>query len=305
VPYEPGSVIKPIFAAAAVDAGLLTYETRIFCENGTYRARRGGRISDHGKSYGELSVADVVVLSSNIGMAKVGEKLGNERICAVARKFGFGRRTGVKLPGESGGIVRPLRVWDGYSTRRVPFGQEISVTALQLTMAFGSLVNGGLLLQPQLVDHVRDASGRVVWTRQPQVVRRVLSPAVAARTLNVLQQVVQRGTGKACRLERWSSFGKTGTAQVPGAGGYIDEAYTATFIGGAPAGRPKVLCLISIYRPDKSKGYYGSKVAAPYVKEVLRQTLSYMNVPADRPVWAGKPSGPSRLVVVRSGLRRR
>ncbi|MHC4985283.1 MAG: peptidoglycan D,D-transpeptidase FtsI family protein [Planctomycetota bacterium] len=288
-PFEPGSVAKPLFAAAAVDTGELDYDSLIDCEGGVYHARRGGRISDHGSSYGRISLADVVVYSSNIGMAKVGEHLGNGRLYAAARRFGFGTRTDVGLPGESGGIVRPADVWDGYSMRRVPFGQEISVTPLQLAMGFSALANGGLLLKPMLVDHVRDSAGNVVWRQEPTVVRRVLSPRAAADTLEVLRQVVERGTGKACQLDGWSSFGKTGTAQIPGRGGYVDGAYTGTFIGGGPVGAPRAICLISIYWPDRAKGYYGSTVAAPYVRRVLQRTLSYLGVPQDEPtVYAGR-----------------
>jgi len=287
VPYEPGSVAKPLFAAAAVDAGLVDYQTTIFCEKGRYRAHRGGTITDHGKHYGMLTVTDVVVLSSNIGMAKIGEMLGNRNLYNVARRFGFGDRTGADLPGESRGIVREARRWDGYSLRRVPFGQEISTTALQLTMAFSALANGGLLLEPRIVESVRDSTGRVVWQGRRRVVRRVLSPSVAAQSLEVLREVVQRGTGRKCRMAKWTSFGKTGTAQIPGVGGYVEGAFTGTFVGGAPATGPRVLCLISIYWPDAAKGHYGATVAAPYVKRVLERTLEYWQVPPDRGLVAG------------------
>jgi len=279
-PYEPGSVAKPLFAAAAVNAGLLRWDSRIFCENGLYRTRGGGVIRDH-HSYGRLSLTDVVVKSSNVGMAKVGERLGNGRLHAVARRFGLGQRTGVGLGGESPGILRPRDDWDGYSTRRVPFGQEVSVTALQLTMAFASLVNGGELLRPRLVDRVVAADGTVVHRGRREVVRRTLRPDVSAAMLDVLRQVVERGTGKRCRLSRWTSFGKTGTAQIAGRGGYVDGAYTASFVGGAPAGRPELLCTISIYWP-REHGYYGGTVAAPRVRRVLEQALAYRGVPPDR-----------------------
>jgi cell division protein FtsI/penicillin-binding protein 2 len=282
VPYEPGSAAKPIFAAAAVDAGVMTYQSRIFCENGHYYSRGGGQISDH-KSYGHLTLREVVVYSSNIGMAKVGEALGNRRLWTTAVRFGLGTKSGIWLPGESRGLVRPLRQWNGYSLRRVPFGHEISTTALQLTMAFSSLANGGLLLKPRIIDHIRGPGGEIIWRGRREVVRRVLAPSVAAETLSVLQDVVDRGTGKACRMARWTSFGKTGTAQIAGPTGYIEGAYTATFVGGAPASSPKVICLISVYRPDSSRGYYGGTVAAPQVKRVLEQTLWYLGVRPDRP----------------------
>ena len=304
-PYEPGSAFKSIIAAAAVDDGVVNYQTPIFCENGTYIAPRGGRISDHGASYGELPLTDVIVYSSNIGMAKVGEKLGNRKLFGILGAFGFGRDTGIDLPGESPGIVRLLHKWDGYSTRRVPFGQEVSVTSLQLVMAYAAITNGGLLLKPRIVDFVNDASGRTVWRSQREVVRRVLKESTCEETLGVLQQVVERGTGKACKLDRWTSFGKTGTAQIPGQGGYIDGAFVGTFVGGAPVGRAEVLCLISIYWPNKSLGHFGATVAAPYVKKVLSRTLSYLHVPPDvsseAPMTAQRPGEAGEVLAAARG----
>ncbi len=282
LPYEPGSAVKPIFAAAAVDYGLIDYATQVFCENGEYRAHRGGRITDHGKKYGYLSLEDVLVLSSNIGMAKVGELLGDERQYEILGRFGFGQQTGIELPAESRGIIRPLVKWDGYSLRRVPFGQEMSATTVQLAMAFSSLANGGLLLKPQLIDHVTDSKGRVIFQSKREVVKRVLTTSTAAQSVAVLAQVVERGTGAKCQMEGWTSFGKTGTAQIPGIGGYTEGAYVGTFIGGAPVNDTKLMCIISIYWPDRSKGYYGSVVAAPYVREVLEKALTYMEVPPDK-----------------------
>jgi len=287
VPFEPGSAAKPIFAAAAVDAGVLTYDSRLFCENGLFHCPRGGWIKDHGERHGDLSLEDIVVVSSNIGMAKVGLTLGNARLHASAKRFGLGQRTGIEIPGEDAGIVRDLHKWNTYSTPRVPFGQEVSVTPIQLAMAFCALANGGELLKPRVVDYVRDSAGNVIWSSRREVVRRVISPSTAARTLKVLEQVVERGTGKRSKLSRWTSFGKTGTGQIPGPGGYVADAYAGTYVGGAPVGHPRVLCLISVYWPDASKGYYGATVAAPFVKEVLERTMTYLHVPEDRAVGAG------------------
>jgi len=294
LPYEPGSVLKPIFAAAAVDAGVVNFQTVIFCENGTYYAVRGGRITDHGHHYGDLTVEDIVVHSSNIGMAKIGEMLGNRKLFDIARLFGFSKKTGIELPGESAGILRPLNRWDGYSLRRVPFGQEISVTALQLANAFCALCNGGVLMKPRLVSHIVRADGEVVWRGEPQAIRRVLKPSTSTRILAVLEQVVERGTGKACRLSKWRSFGKTGTAQIAGRGGYVEGAFVGTFVGGAPVSNPRVLCLISAYWPDKRKGHYGATVAAPYVKKVLEFSLTHLDVPPDKAAADGTRT--SRIV---------
>ena len=282
VPFEPGSVFKPLIAAAAVESGAVSYDTQIFCENGEYYAPRGGHISDHGQSYGYLTVADGVVHSSNICMAKVGEKLGNDLLYRIVKRFGLGEPTRIELPGESRGIVRAPSKWDTYSLRRVPFGQEISVTAIQLTMAFSALVNGGVLLGPRLVDRITDADGNVLYQSSRRVLWRVVTPSVAAQTLTIMRDVVERGTGKNCRLDDWTTFGKTGTAQIAGQGGYAEGAYVGSFVGGAPVGQPRLLCLISIYWPDRSKGYYGSTVAAPYVRQVLQKSLEYLHVPPDK-----------------------
>jgi cell division protein FtsI/penicillin-binding protein 2 len=299
LPYEPGSALKPIYAAAAVDAGVVNLRTVLFCENGIYHAIKGGQISDHGSHYGDLTVEDIVVHSSNIGMAKIGEKLGNARLFEIARRFGFDATTGIELPGESAGILRPLNKWDGYSLRRVPFGQEISVTALQLANAFCALSNGGVLMKPRLVSHIVRPDGEVVWHSEPQVIRRVLKPSTATQMLAVLEQVVERGTGKACKLGRWTCGGKTGTAQIAWKGGYPEGAFTGSFIGIAPVSRPRVVCLISVYWPDKKKGHFGATIAAPYVKKVLEFSLTHLDVAPDKE----PPAGPRATRIVSAAGR--
>ena len=286
MPYEPGSVVKPLFAAAAVSEGVVGWDTMIFCENGCYRPHRGGRITDHGKSYGMKSVTDGIVLSINTLMAKLGAKLGNRKLHQWVKKFGFGKKSGIRLPGEDPGLIRPLNRWDTYSTPRVPFGQEMAVTSLQLAMAFGAVANDGLLLKPRLVDRIVDPEGEVVYTGEREVVRRIFSPEVSLQCRRVMEQVVERGTGKRCKMKDWSSFGKTGTAQVAGPGGmgYMDGAYTGSFVGGAPVAEPELLCVISVYRPDRSRAYYGGTIAAPYVKQVLEKSLLYLKVPPDKGV---------------------
>ncbi|MBL7220818.1 MAG: penicillin-binding protein 2 [Phycisphaerae bacterium] len=282
MPFEPGSVVKPLFAAAAVSEGVVNWDTMIFCENGLYRPPRGGKITDHGKSYGMKSVIDGVVLSINTLMAKLGGKLGNKRLHAWVTKFGFGQKTGIPLPGEEPGLIRKLKDWDTYSTPRVPFGQEMAVTSLQLAMAFSAIANDGLLLKPRLIDRIVDPEGKVLYVGGRKVVRPLFSPKIARQTRLIMQQVVERGTGKRCRMKQWTSFGKTGTAQIAGLGGYIDGAYTGSFVGGAPVDEPRLLCVISVYWPDRSKAYYGGTIAAPFVKQVLERSLTYMKVHPDK-----------------------
>ena len=281
--YEPGSIFKPIIAAAAVNDGTVTYETKFATGNGVYVVRGGGKIGDHGHAYGTIPVRTGITKSSNVLMAKLGEKIGNARLYSMLKEWGFGQKTGVGLGGETWGQVRAFSAWNGYTLRRIPFGQEMSANALQLTRAFCAFANGGLLMQPRLIQSITDENGAIVEAFEPQAIRRVLKPRVAAETLKVLAAVVTEGTGKAARLDGYTSFGKTGTAQVSDQQGYITGAYTGSFIGGAPVTNPKLVCLVSIHRPDRTKGYYGGTVAAPAVRRVLQESLEYLNVPQDKP----------------------
>jgi cell division protein FtsI (penicillin-binding protein 3) len=285
-PFEPGSVFKSFIATGAVQMHKATWKSQFFCHYGCYDAPGGGTIRDFpGEHFGVLPLLDIVVHSSNIGMAKLGETLGERNLYEIAKAFGFGKETGIELPGESGGTLLPPSRWDrGYSLRRVPFGQgPISVTTLQLVTAYSAIANGGVLYRPRVVDCVLDTDGKVLWENRPHPVRRVLDAAVSRSAVeDVLAQVVERGTAKRCRLDKWTIFGKTGTAQIGGPGGYKDRAYTGTFVGGGPVGSPAVMCGISVYHPDYAKGHAGGVVAAPFVRDVLARTLTYLDVPPDR-----------------------
>ena len=274
--YEPGSIFKPLFAASAVSEGMMTYQTRINCENGVYHARKGGRITDHGSRYGLISLATVIVKSSNIGLAKIGERFGNRRLHELVYDWGFGRKTGVDLPGELKGKVRRFSAWDGYSLRRIPFGQEISVTPLQIATAYCAFANGGYLMRPRLIRQITNQRNEVIYKTNPEIIRRVISESAAKQSVKVMRDVVLKGTAKKSKSKIYSIWGKTGTAQVSNSQGYIPNAYTGSFIGGAPVKNPEVICLISIYRPGRNKKYYGGTVAGPYVKEVLEKTLRYL-----------------------------
>lgn len=285
VPYEPGSAAKAIFASAAVNAGVVDWDTKLFCENGTWAVPNGGTVSDHGAHYGWLMVSEIIEQSSNVGMAKIGLKSGNEQLHRWAVEFGLGAKTGIELPGESSGILRKLRQWDTYSTPRVPFGQEISTTALQLAMAYSALSNGGQLLRPHLINRIVDGSNNVKYQWKREMIRQVIKPSVSQGAISAMVDVVEKGTGKAAKLSKWTSFGKTGTAQIaastPGQHGYAEGAFTGTFVGGAPASNPQLVCLISIHWP-KVGSHFGAVVAAPYWKEVMEKSLTYLNVAPDK-----------------------
>jgi len=288
--FEPGSVLKPIAAAIALDSNSVSRDEKIFCENGDYHGRGFGRIGEYGNhQFGDMTVREIIVHSSNIGMAKIGQRMGKEKLYRGMRLFGFGRKTGLELPGEVEGVLRPVSQWTGYSITRIPFGQEISVTAIQLVRAFCVLANGGHSIRPFLVRAVVDANGNVNDLKQSRYndVGFVIEPKVANWIVReAMVGVVEEGTGRQAALEDWQVFGKTGTANVArmGSRGYSSRDYVASFAGGAPAKSPAVVVLVSIIRPNISlgKGYTGGTVAAPVVKQILKKTLNYLRIPVEK-----------------------
>ena len=286
VQYEPGSVLKPIVAAIALDSGLVNRYEKIFCENGDYRGRGFGRIGEYGNhKFSDLTVRGILVNSSNIGMAKTGQRLGKDKLYEGLRHFGFGQKVDVDLPGEAKGLLRRVRNWTGYSVTRIPFGQEISVTSIQLVRAFCVLASGGRAIHPYLVKAVLDSKGKVVKLRESSPdVGYIVKPEVAKWIVSdALVGVVEEGTGKKAALEKWQVFGKTGTAQLARSDGrgYEPNAYVASFIAGAPAEDPEVVVLVLIYKPNTrlGKGYTGGTVSAPVAGRILGKTLKYLRVP--------------------------
>jgi len=269
--FEPGSVFKTFVWAAATEAGIASTQEQIDCHMGTYVSPRGRRLRDaHG--YGLLTWEYVLVKSSNIGMAIVGQRLGARRMHTAVRAFGFGTAPGSGLPGEIRGIVNPLNTWTHYSVTSVPMGQEIAVTALQLARGFCVFANGGMLVTPTIRRADPAFGGERFYDR-------ILSAKTANLTRQALRRVVTDGTGRKVKDSAYEIFGKTGTAQVPGPGGYLPDQYTAAFVCGAPMNEPRIVVVCVIHRPDKSKGYYGGTVAAPAAMSVVDQTLTYMGVP--------------------------
>jgi cell division protein FtsI/penicillin-binding protein 2 len=285
--FEPGSVFKPFAAAIALDTGAVNTQEKIFCENGNYVGKGFGRIGEYRQGYGDLTVREILVHSSNIGMAKIGQRLGKDKLYEGLKFFGFGRKTGIDLPGEAEGLLRPTSQWTGYSVTRIPFGQEVSVTAIQLVQAFCILANGGHLVRPYLVKAMVDNSGEIVKLKQPPPpIGYIIKPEVAKWIVTeALTGVVNEGTGKKAKLEKWQVFGKTGTAQLANdeGGGYAENAYVASFIGGAPVENPAVIVLVSIFRPNVAlgKGYTGGTVATPVAAAILEKTLNYLGIHND------------------------
>ncbi|MCJ7728830.1 MAG: penicillin-binding protein 2, partial [Sedimentisphaerales bacterium] len=280
--FEPGSIIKPIVAALALDVGVVNKVEKIFCENGSYYGKGFGRIGEYREGFGDLTVREILINSSNIGMAKIGQRLGRDKLHEGLTLFGFGKKGGIDLPGEADGLLRPAGEWTGYSVTRIPFGQEISVTAIQLVRAFCILANGGRLVRPYLVKAMVGSDGRIIKVKQPTPpVGYVVRPEVARWIITeAMVGVVNEGTGKRAKLEKWQVFGKTGTANIArhDQQGYSEDDYIASFVAGAPAEDPAVIVLVSVRRPSKrlGKGYTGGVVASPVAAEIIEKTLTYL-----------------------------
>lgn len=276
---EPGSTFKIVTAAAALNERLVEPGTLIYCENG--RFSYGGRtLRDH-RPYGQLSVHDILVKSSNIGSAKMAIQMGEQRLYEYVRRFGFGERTGIDLPGEIPGLVHPPHRWSRISITRIPMGHEIGVTPLQLASAMAVIANGGRLMAPQIVDSVRDRQGRVIVDYSPVEVRRVVGPEAAAKVREALKDVTEPGgTATRAAVEGYQVAGKTGTAQKPSPeGGYMANDYIVSFAGYFPAENPAAVCVVIVDQARNARGAnYGGLVAAPVFSRIAARSLSYLDI---------------------------
>lgn len=285
--HEPGSTFKPFVVAWALEQGLLDKAEVFNCENGEYRMGRR-RLHDH-HPYGKLSVTDILVKSSNIGMAKIGEGLTNAGLYNAAIAFGFGRKTAIELPGEVAGILRPLSKWNSYSTGSIPMGQELAVTPLQLITAHAALANGGRLLSPRLVQSRNERAPQTFPTvaaesNKPAVVSRAVDSEIAHWLVEVpMTEVVRRGTGQKGQIADYTVFGKTGTAQMldPATGKYSTTGHVCSFLCGAPSENPQVLVLITVTHPTVGSVHYGGTVAAPGAATLLEKSLQQLQVPIE------------------------
>jgi len=278
--FEPGSTFKPFVVAWAMHQQSLNQSDMIQCFNGAYRM--GRRILHDHHAYSLLSVEDVLVKSSNIGMARIAERIGLQQLheCTVA--FGFGRRTGIELPGEVRGILRRQADWDEYSLGSIPMGQELAVTPLQLISAHAALANGGQLVKPRLLlESAEQLSPSPLTDIETVDATAPVESTVLDRNIaewivqHPMKQVVERGTGQAVRNDQMSIFGKTGTAQKvdEDSGHYSDSRHICSFVCGAPAEHPEVLVLVMVDEPTAGGSHYGGTVAAPAAADILQSSL--------------------------------
>jgi len=274
--YEPGSTFKPIIMCAILEEGLKSSEDLVYCENGKYKIY--DRTIEDVKGYGWLTLAKVIKKSSNIGMAKLAREVDKNLIYQYVRDFGFGVKTGIELPGETNGELKKTIEWSKFTPIAMSYGYEISVTPIQMAMAFGAIANGGFLLKPKLYIGVNDKPKINMDNMQPEVIRRVISDSTSKTTVRMLEDVVLDGTGRRAFVEGLRIAGKTGTTKKydPQSKRYTENNFISSFIGFFPAESPQVLVFVMVDNPKKA--YLGGEVAAPTFKRILQRIFRIIEI---------------------------
>ncbi len=274
--FDPGSTFKPFLAAAAIEEGVVK-ETDLFnCENGNYRVADRVIHEAQRKRHGTLNFREILKYSSNIGSVKVAEKLGKEKFYQYIRNFGFGSKTGIDLPGEVSGLLRPVETWTRVDAATIAFGQGISITAIQLITALSAIANQGVLMKPFVVRGLMDRKGKLVQAYHPTIVRRIVSPETAKRLTHIMTDVVgaEDGTGKQARIVNVAVAGKTGTSQKFDFTRHVysSERVKTSFMGFFPSDDPQVAILVILDEPQRDK--WGGVAAAPVFREIGEQILT-------------------------------
>lgn len=273
--YEPGSVFKVVTLVSALAEKPGLVNKTIFCENGAYKIP--GTVLHDWKDFGNLKFEDVFKNSSNIGVAKIANVLGSDVIYEYMKKMGFGEKTGIDLPGETSGFVKPTSNWSNTSRYIIPIGQEVCVSLLQLVKAFGEVANGGYEVQPHIVDKIVDNEGVIVQDLKVDKNKRVLPSKAVRKVKKILSKVVSDGSGRRAKLKKVKVGGKTGTAQkIKPGGGYSHTDFYASFIGFFPVQEPKYVMGVVIDEPRTY--YYGGMIAAPLFKKIAEKIVEYKGV---------------------------
>lgn len=276
VAFEPGSTFKLATAAAAIENNLVGLNEKFFCGNGSITLA-SRKINDH-KPFGTLSFEEILIYSSNVGIIKVGQRLGVNKLSKNLRFYGFGLKTGIELPGENQGILRDPREWSGVSIGSISFGQELSVNGLQMSSFVSSIANDGYIVKPKILAGIEKPEESA--SLNPDSEKKIMSKHTAKVLTSIMEKVVIKGTGKKAWLDQYIVAGKTGTAQKTSesGGGYKEGSYISSFIGFAPVDDPRFVIYIVF---DEPKGLTdGGDVAAPVFKEVALNILRYMKIPA-------------------------
>lgn len=278
--FEPGSTFKTILAATAIEEEVVGKEDLFYCEMGKYHF--AGKIIHDTHPQGWISFAKILQVSSNIGFTKIAEKVKKERYFKYIEKFGFGKVTGIDVPGEVPGLLRRVDSWSGIDLATHAFGQGISTTPMQMVMAYAAIANGGILMKPFVTRRIVSPSGQVLLENQPHVVRRVVSEKTAKLLASMLRDVTtEGGTGTMANVEGFEVAGKTGTAQKADTthGGYSKKR-VGSFVGFVPANDPRLVALVLIDEPEAA--VYGGVVAAPVFRNIAQAALSRYSVAPEK-----------------------
>ncbi len=280
--FEPGSIFKIVTASAALEKKAVGLNDKFYCENGAWKHAGGKVLHDH-KPHGWLTFRQVIEKSSNIGTVKVAMKLGSPDLYRAIKGFGFGDRTGIDLPGEVTGFIRPTSQWSGTSIYAIPMGQEVAVTPIQMACAMSAIANGGQLVRPRVVKCIQDKKEEAIKSFEPVLVRRVISEETSATMRDILSGVVSDGTGQMAKVEGYNVAGKTGTSQkIDPNGTYSHTKFVGSFVGFAPAEDPKIAVVVILDEPRPF--YYGGVVAAPVFSRVVKDTLRYLDIKPEKTI---------------------
>jgi cell division protein FtsI/penicillin-binding protein 2 len=285
--YEPGSTFKIVAVGSALNEGLVTPQTSIFCHNGLYQ-EGPIRVPDH-SPYGMLTVEGIIQKSSNIGAYKIARQLGMQRFYDYVGRWGFGRKTGILLSGESSGFVR--HSGNAVDFSRASYGYSLNVTPLQIATAYCAVANGGSLLKPHIVKSLIANDGTVVERYEPEVVGQVIKPKAAGQLRAALEKVVAKdGTAFQGKVPGIRTGGKTGTAKMhnPNGHGYLEGRYTVSFVGLVPADDPAFVCVVVIDDPRTKKvTLFGGTIAAPAFSKIATRIAAHMNIQPTEPETPG------------------
>jgi cell division protein FtsI/penicillin-binding protein 2 len=298
--FEPGSVFKVVTAAAAYENNLVTSGTRFNAEHGKMKVSLGGnkfRFINDSHEYDNLTFQEAIEVSSNIVLAKVGKMLGGQKLYRKARDFGFGIITGIDVPGEVRGVLKkPIDGdWSGTTTQSMSYGYEIGATPLQIVCAYAAVANKGVLLKPYVVSHIEDGNGETIAEQRPQPIRCSVSQKTLDQLIPAFEGVVERGTGKEVQISEVRIAGKTGTSRKYSDGKYVENNYTASFVGFYPVEDPQVVCLVMMDNP-RSRGYYGGSTSGPVFRAIAERVIM-TSYKFSRTTIAKGPDSPGSIVV--------
>ena len=281
--FEPGSCIKIIAAATALENRKVDSSNRFYCKGYGEMPGRKMKCTGH---HGLLDINEAVAKSCNAAMLQLSQLLEPEMIYRMYKRFGLGEPTGIEVLSESNGILRPPSRWSAFSPSSLCIGQELTVTSLQVIQAYSAIANGGNLIRPRLIKSICSADGEFKQEFEPEVIRKVISPQLSRKLRSMLRGVVDEGGGSRAALEDYTSGGKTSTAQKPdGKGGYSNTKLVTSFVGMAPAMEPRIVVFVALNEPKgDTKTMFGSRLAAPSFAVIAEKVLKYLKVPPDKNV---------------------